>query len=791
MLDSVIPPELLKLPDQVENKSTESRLASASDARSLLTQALREDQVRSYQRAIVKGCYDGNAPYNQRVLNEQGRGWECNLNWMGLEGIVDSSRIPYYALFSGVPTYATFRTKYKADEPDADLWNTIIADKFTCLLNRWKKFKWVMQASQFEMLFEGWGPVVWERPEDWRFQAIPAKSVLVPQESESVLSDKIPWVIVLCSYRVHELYDFIRDEEAAKARGWDVEAVKQAILNGTKGYDGNGSITWRDQPWEKWQQMYKNKELYASFTDCDIVCCAQIFLKEYSGKISQFIFSQSEIFDNEDQDAKGKFLFADLNRFKSYSECMNVAFQNTGDGTWHSVRGVGLKSFKHEEVGNRLKCRAINNGFLSTSIVLQSAGENTRQKLQLMINGMVTALPAGATYVDRRIAGDIEGVLALSRFLDNNLAQKIGHFQQRSIGRDDGRGEMPTAKHVELQASKEGSLSNAQIDNYYLELDSIYDETYRRVKTSSDPEAKRFRQDCIDAGVPEQALQEMEYVRANRLSGYGSPQMRKMAMQESMPLVPMLNEEGKNAWLNEAIATVGGADKVRIWNPPMQKTNRDMWDAQMENDSMQNGVVPFIVSGQNNVIHLQTHLQFAENKLAPLQEAIESGQQVDPSVLQEAFEYASILGPHCEEHLAKIENDNSRSGLAQMFKSKLNLIFSFHGKLRSAIRKAQAEAAQAAKEQEVATAIGLKTQMELQAAQQKMQIEAAEAQQGMAIKASKAQQQNALKRWQVGQKAQLDTITTAETIRLDRIKTAADVSQKKLNAPKGNGSKGK
>lgn len=786
-----VPEELLKLPDQVSNKDTGTRLETALDARRLFTCAMQEDKARSLQRAIVKGCYDGNAPYNQRKLNEQGRSWEANLNFMGLEGTVDSARIPYYALFSGVPYYANFKTNHRPEESNAAKWDMKTAELFTDLLNRWKKFKWNMQASQFEMLFEGWGPIVFDDVGDWRFRAIPARHVLVPQESESCLSKDMPWIIIIVPYRVHQLYDFIRNEKGASKKGWNVENVQQAILRGTRGYGGNSSQTWKDQPWEKWQQQFKNKELMASYTDCDIVKCAHVFVKEYSGKISQKIFTVDEVYSKDAKNNEIGFLFEDNNRFDEYHQVLNVAFQNTGDGTWHSVRGVGLKSFKHEEVRNRLDCRIINNVFLGSSLVLAQGDAKSNQKLQLMVNGAVTMIPPGTTLQQQRLNGDIEGPLAVSRYLQNQLAQKVGNYQQRSISRDDGRGEMPTKAQVELQAAKESSLTGAQIDNYYLDLDCIYSEVFRRVMKSSDPEAKRFRDECEKAGIPKEALDNMQYVRANRLSGYGSPQMRKMAMQESMPLVPMFNEKGKQAWLNEAIATVGGADKVQSWNPPMEEPDIDEAMAVLENDSLHNGSVPLVISGMDNVAHLFVHLQDAEERLGPLRQAVEEGQEVPPDQLQEAFIYVSALGPHCQDHLSRIENDPSRKDVVQEFEGQLKLLTSFHGKLRSAIRSAAAKAAQEARENQRAQVLSALDEAKLQSAQLDMQLKTAKTQNDIKIKNEKAVNQTNLKRWQAGQQNQLNTAKTVEDIRLGRIKTAADVNQKRLNEQASRKSNGK
>ncbi|MBM6725531.1 hypothetical protein, partial [Pseudoflavonifractor phocaeensis] len=89
-------------------------------------------------------------------------------------------------------------------------------------------------------------------------------------------------------------------------------------------------------------------------------------------------------------------------------------------------------------------------------------------------------------------------------------------------------------------------------------------------------------------------------------------------------------------------------------------------------------------------------------KLGPLKQAVEAGQEIPEEDLQEAFTYVSALGAHSEDHLNRIADDPSRKGPYQLFKGQLNLLTSFHGKLRSAIRSAQAQAAQAAREEQQA-----------------------------------------------------------------------------------------
>lgn len=767
------PDELLKLPEP-PIKSGSTRMEDPVEARKLVGIATREDQMRSYFRAIVKGCYDGNPPYSEKQRAESGGRWMANLNFMELQGIMDAARIPYYALFSGVKAYCTFETDYDRLNRDWTRWNETVADEWMRMLKKWKQFNWHMRASQFEMLFEGWGPVMWEDETNWRFRAFPARNLLVPQGTESCLDERVPWVIVRCSYRVHELYDKISSPEVATERGWNVEAARYAIKNATRKIGGE---TWQTAPWERWQQKFKNHDLTSSYTESDIINCAHIFVQEFAApgeqaKISHFIVTESDL-----PDAKGEaagFLYKHANRYESYHEAMVVCFQNTGDGTWHSVRGVGLKAFKHVEVSNRLKCTVINNAMLASCMTIQPQSAQAEDKVQQIRFGHgVVWIPPNTEFIQNRLGGDIQGPMAVDRMLSNNLGQNIGHYNQRSITREDGRGERPTATEVEYASAKETSLSQAQIDSYYDDLDTIAEQMYRRALKQPDKESKEFVRRCLERGVPMEALEKMYCVKWNRLSGYPSPESRKRNLRETAWIMASLPPDGQRAFLNEVIATHLGPDKIDAFNPQLQQPDIDQAFAVLENAAMSAGELPLVVSGMNPVKHLQIHLGDAEEKMDPLREAMEQGGGIDPAELEKAYAYIQILGPHCEEHLAQMKDDQSRSDLYKLFSAQLKNLASFHGKLRGAILDARRQAQQAALEQQAANALGVMDQARLNALVAENQRRDLAFVREQQRKDSKAVSTQNLRTWEAEQANRRKTAETMANIGIKRIEANA------------------
>lgn len=723
--------------------------------------SIRDDQLRARQRALVNGLIDGNPPYSEKRRREAGLGWTSNLNFMEGESILSTACTPYYALYNGVQNYANFRTAYQPDNPEFENWNDEVSQKLHDLFKRWASFDYEMQRHQYEMLKHGPGPVWFDDDSDWRFRSIGSGNVLCPKRAAPVLDKRLPYLIARVTYGAVELWDKIKDEAAAAARGWNVEAVKMAIKSASRGI-GGAVANWRSSPWEMWQQRLKDNDLYFSSNECEEIQCSHLYVREFSGKISHFVISEFQLPEEHGFPADSEFLFKDTNCYDYYEQSVIVFFQNIGDGTWHSVRGLATKAFKHLEVSNRLKNRMIDGAFIESSLVLQPGTAKGVEKMQLMQVGPVTIVPAGVEIKQTKLAGFLDGPMTVDRLLGNHLSNNIGNFNQRTLSREDGKGEMPTATQIQQQVAKEANLSQGQIMLYYLTLDKLYSEMFRRVVKSSDPEAKRFRDECEAAGVPPEALQEVEYVRANRASGYGSPQMRILTDQQLAPYVPMFPEDGKQNWLEDLVSAIKGPDKIRRYVPKQVVPTNDDWMANQENAAVREGVAPLLTSGQDDEKHLNSHFGDASKLLGPIQQQMQQGQPPDPSALQSAIQYLQIMGPHVQAHLQRLTGDPMRKGQAKYFEQAFKQLVEFNGKLRGAMDDAQQQARVQSQQQSQATALSALDQAKVQQVQSQTQVKAREAQ--ASIQNKKVKLLNDIK---------LKQIQTAEQMRQQRAKEAA------------------
>lgn len=757
-----IPDRGAKIPD--------TRLRSANDARKLLQECLKEDNAgRSLERAIVKGCCDCNPPYPEPRPAD--RKWEANLNFGKGKGVMKRTGVPYFNLFARVTCFVECRTAYQPDNPDHNRWNASIALRFHNLLKRWKPgFNWGVQQISYWMRLHGVGFAFRDRNFDWRFRPVETGNVLVPKGSPSCLDKRIPYVFVRVPYRLTELWEKIKDEKAAHAAGANVTAVRNALKFGMKGMFGspNGGVNdWHGRPWEEYERILNNHDYTTSFTDGDVIHCAVMLCLEYSGKISKFVFTEAPVYPTENPptnpppaDTGDTFLFSDPNSYDEYLECLVPFFRDGGDGTWHSVRGYAQESFKHIEVENRLLCQGVNRAFLNSSVTLQFPSERARTQAQLQVRGTIITIPTGAEWKQLFTQGGVDDLVLMQRLLSNHLDNNIGIGTSRGMSRDDGRGETKTAREIDYTSANEGSIGEAEITNFYEQMDSLYNMMFTIAADSSisDEEAKRFQKECLADGVPKEALADMEYVRASRQNGYGSPEMAQIKFSQSKDLVAMLPEDGKMVWLRNAVTSIHGPQAAKELVPDQHIPTNDDWQAQVENTMFRDGVTPITIAGQNDVIHLQSHITDAKEFLAPFQDAADpnSALRVAPTDLQPALTYVQAAAPNLQDHIARLQQDPTRRKEATLFNDEFQNLIAFSGKLFVAYRRAQrlqrieAEQAQSATalsalDQAKVESVRTSTALAAQKTQSTIENQRAKTVQGMALKEAKSRQEMNLK----------------------------------------------
>ena len=667
----------------------ESRLTSAKEVLDLVNNMVQADERRSNIRAKVKGLVDGNAPYNSAELKRTGQSFRTNVNFREGESFLGMGISAFFDVFAEVPTYASVRVSH-GDANDSERYSRIITEEFDKMQKKDGSFDYLMQLSQHEMVLYGIGPLVFEDTIDWRCKPVKAADLLLPEFSKSNVND---WTIaaVKSSYQVHELYSFIRNEKAARKMGWDVSAAKKAIMDAAprgQGLSGNST-------WERSQQEIRNNDLTYS-SRCKTIEVAHVFYKEFpteehpEGAISHCIV---------DQRGDGrKFLFRKVNRYKKWSECLHCMYYDKGDGTHHSVKGMGIKMYSALELKNRLKCSLVDAAMARTAIHLQPETANDLNRANVVQMGPYSIIPPGYNVTQTNSAGVLDAPLSVERELEGLLQANLSQYRQRL----EKQGNPRTATEVEAIVAQQSVLGKTQLNRYYSQLDTFFGERYRRAISSSltvdmpgASDAMAFQKKCIERGCPRECFDKIDSVVATRTAGRGSAIERRAIMNQLMGIITMLPESGRKHVIEDHIASLAGYHSLGRYYPMPEDdidTQEQQQEAARENALFKTGAVIPVAGGDMHAVHAEVHIQAG-------MEATQAAQD-GAGDLAEIGVYLQAVVDHTSAHLGMMAEDSTRKELLEFYSEQINEIQKVATQIADEVNRQQEEAMKQQQEQQ-------------------------------------------------------------------------------------------
>lgn len=716
-----------------------TRVKDASSARSMLYTLIDDDQIASYRRSQIQGIIDGNPPYNEQQLKEMGQSDRINVNWGHAGAKIEAAVIPYFDILTSVPHYMTVKTKYGKDMGKREEWSRIITEEAHNALSKTNpSFITQHQVAVKQLTIHGQGCLYWADGTDFRAKAIEPWALIVPKGA-GVDQDSWEFCYILDEMYCEELYRYIEDSEAAERGGWNVDECQQAIMD--------AKVDEQDQrrPWEWYQRELKNNALYYSYAKSKVIKVAHMFVREYDGRISHYIF---------DRQNSTEFLCEVPSRYKKFSNAFTVFLNGVGNGYYHGVRGLGQALYPWAEAMNRLNNQTVEGAILSGATMFQPNSAKDAEGLKTIQLGPYRILPPGLNLVQVNTTANLQAAMQVAQMFQGQEADQTGSYMP-SVS---GGGRKKSNKEVEIEIGEKSRLTNTRAEIYLQSLDLHYKEVYRRLANPNiveedhgGPEALEFQQACIKRGVPAAALLDIDSVKATRSIGQGSSAARMQAMELIGQYLPQLPESNRKRVINANIAAIAGQTGVDTFGIPEETKpdGNDMSIASLENNAFQSGGQVIVDPDQNHFVHLTVHLQFASQIVQGVQE-----QQVDP---RQAAQIMSAALPHFIVHLQNMESDPTRKEQFDSMNEQVGELMKIADQINSMAQDLQE------REQEAMMQEQQQPQQtpQMMVAMNKIQLDQAKFQNDAILKQQKVQHQLALKDKQVAQKLMIDKVKLA------------------------------
>lgn len=687
----------------------ERRIRDVTSLNKVIDRIIRDDEPAAIQRTNVQEMVDGKEPFNQAYLEATGQEGRCNLNFGDGKKRVKLVSAGYYDLTESVPCIALIETDFgKADQlPERPDWNSILSEEFHRLLKEWKQFDSYFQLLVQKFVTHGLGFLYFRDEYDWRWEVAGLDDFKLPR-GVGLSEEDCDVAIVLREVPIGKLFSWIKKAKPNDTR-WNKVEVQNAIMRADDPQTVLGP-----ESWEKWQEKMKNNDAYASITSKDTVTVVYAWVKEFSGKVSQFMTLRNK--------ANADFLFKRYDAFESVNECFNFFPYEVGtNGTLHSVRGEAHDIYSRVQVLTNLRCQTVDNAKLSGSLLLQPSTETAAEDMAVLFY-------AGAAYLPPNI--DVKNVQ-----LSNPSTNILPVLQDMSLGingdvntRDPRASQQEKTKfEVRNDIVQESVLPTAAMALFYQPWGRhLYQVCKRMIKNEP-----LFKKRCLERGVPKEVFSAPYCVRPYRALGFGSPSNRLAALDELMQFYGSLDPVGQNNLLRDRFAQRVTYGQVDRYVPRLEAGGRlpvDTEVAELQNLAMGNGTQCTVAGNDHHIIHLQQHFPSIDQDLTMM----ESGQGSD-GILQGI----RIKAQHIQQHMQLLKPDKLNEKIvAELGRVFNNTIERVQAAFQAAQVQAEKEAQTnppSAKEQQMMREHELKMQQKTEDAALDRQLRQAAADQERAI----------------------------------------------------------
>lgn len=747
-------------------KPVRRRLETPTAAHALFVQYRDAGSMEADRRVTIQGMIDGNPPYDQKELEDQGLADITNVNFMSMRAILDTRAGAAQELIMEVPALIEVRPVIP-DKSDMflDEHCRVISEEFSEMVLAWPGFAVAMDLSFRESDAFGIGFCLWPDEDTWRMKAFKRGSLLFdPAASVDLTANDI--YMVRDTMSAGDLLEKMMNPEQARDEGWNVSGISETLRKVfIAESEEKSDDKYQRSVLESLQQMRRNNDPMYQSKQFQRVKIVHLLCREVSGNrgVSHMIIPDSE--------SNKVFLFEQAERYQSMSQALWWLPFNYGDGFAASVRGVASWLAQHDDLSNRFLCRAFDSGFMSSSLLLQPQSQMDLGRLQFIQVGPYTVAPAGLNIIQSSFQPQISQAIQLRNVSEDIMKNNTGTYRQNPETFGDG-GIQKTARQVAEESSRDARVEKAAVSHRYNQYEFLYREMFRRavrlglkekgsLTYDGDTEARTFVQRCLDREVPRELLADHEHrlsIFATRAIGMGSIGIRMDITNQLMGIRGVLDTEGQNVVTRDYIAARVGQRNVGRYSKPY---NRDMIPSSehsfvaLENNDLLLGQAVVVGNDQLHKIHVIGHVQ----AVTPIMQAVLQGQIQEP---EKMFQQVQVTGQHIGEHANTMAQDPAHAQFLEQLKPFFKQVDEVMRVLEQLIKKLQRQQQKLAQEQ----------QQVVQGAQQKM---ASEEYQAKVYEINKKAEIEAIKQKSLND---MRAQKTAEQMRISRERAAADIQLK-------------
>lgn len=632
-------------------KAPENIVQTVTAARQMYESLRFQNMKRIELFAAIEGLIQGNPPYDQQELDQNGMNI-ANFNNMDGTARYEKSGLAFWNLLNASEYIAQF-CFYDTKTPEFTDYAEILARHFNTVVREWRSFVRNFCCLTGQLLKFGYASLIWSDERDWRWRPIETTRLFLPDEASTDTS-LLTTIFVEAPFTVQELYNIYQvcKDLPPDTSPWNTDVLASFLIYRANQWVKNPGTENAIINMMDLQTRLQNNDVCLGWLFQDEVRLVTLFQKEYSGKISHYIFDKYYTTPT----GNDGFLYFVNEQYKDLEEAFALFTYSPDVFTVHSNRGVGHKLFAPCQATSQLDCDMFNMARFSSSPIIRTSALSTRDVGAITFRPGMPIDIGTAEFEQNQLGSNINGVVAASQYLLAKLSANITYAGDDPSVPDQVQGSLSDSQAKRKDYKEQGVQKNT-IAHFYNQFDPVlYQMLVKMINSKKgDPgyEAfERWKELSILDGVPEELLATTKegkprffYCRASRAGGDGSTLGLMIGMDTIAPIAQGFPAKGMRRYQEDYVRNAMGQDYVTRYLSEEQpdSVSEGASEAQLENVIMKFGESPLFSPDNPQRAHITVHFEFLKYIMQ-----LRAQDQMDAVQVDKIF---SVAVPHQGEHI--------------------------------------------------------------------------------------------------------------------------------------------
>lgn len=456
-------------------------------AKGIVGQLVQSNRRRHTISARILGKLNAERPYDHTKLEQEGLAWKHNFSTKPLAAIVDRVSPRFVDVVNSVKylTSAQLPSKYANATGKTEAFR----DGFTKLVRARREWRGILDMLALDDVLFGYTVVGWLDEFGWFPDHFRFDHLFLPDGTKQQ-ANTCQVVMVREDYLPHELYEKIRDREAARAAGWNIEATIKAIneaspQNARSALTNGGTI-------EIWYQNAERElTLGTSYTTgASSIVVYSLLVREVNGKVSHYRLSEPArdvIFSRDD-------------RFEQMDDVFTFFSFQIGNMTMLGSKGIGRDLYDLAAAQDRGRNEICDRLWMSGKTLVQGDPRQIH-KFSMSVVGSMCIIPNGWQMLEQKVDGNVEPFLKLDAFFQQLMDNLVGSVSPRFL-----QGERVTKAQVDLFAAREEESRDSRVGRFLSQIIDMVSTMQRRAcdPACEEQDAKDFRKAMLEEMTEEE-----------------------------------------------------------------------------------------------------------------------------------------------------------------------------------------------------------------------------------------------------------------------------------------------